>query len=1518
MKRFYFTIALLAVVMFSSMSVAAYKVSNRPVKHLGAGLRPEALLPQRGSHESEQMRRFGYELEPFGGLDRPSLTVGRIQAPSRVEALPEGFKMYGALISSEPYPGRPNGVYGFDDEALEEVFLDAEIFKSIYGAVHCGDKYWVVTPNISGSELVGMTYYTLDTKTWKKVGQTAGNIYFSPNGMGYDPVTNDIYVCGAYLDSSYYLGSIDISTGTVYHIADMGSTTYKAIAFNSSGEMYAIKQTKYNEPVQIVKVDKLTGAEVEAHDTNLRYSAYMASACIDDATGKFYYTVNAYDPDAAKMKTRIWDVDQSSGTATAMFDTPEGALFAGMWIPSAPMAGNVPAKAENLTADFTDDSLEGTIAFTIPSTLNDGTEATTGEVNYIVNCNSVEIANSVAAYGETVTCPVRVDAAGTYMFTVSLSNENGKGKVASVTKYIGAALPSAASNVTLSYAEGVMTATWTAAAASGPGYFNPADVRYTVRLMPDDEVVAENIPELSVEFRKDAPESMTTYFVEVEAEYKGSKAGIATSNSVTLGSIVPPYVNNFLTKEDADGYVIEDTNKDGTKWNWSASDKALVVRYSSGNMDDWAFLPPVKMEGGKGYYFSFKTKAGNPNYPERIELQAGTAPASAAMTTVLIDKTDVKVREWTELKSLFVPQETGIYYFGIHGCSDADKLRLLVTDIAISEPISGSSPAAVTNLKAERDATGALTATVSLTAPTEDSEGNLLESISRIEVIREEKVAHTFDNPAPGAELSFVDNLAQSGPVAYTVVAYNEYGAGLTAEVSTFVGFGKPAMPVGLAAAHGSTDSEAIVTWNAVSQDINGYDFPEGAVTYNVYRVINGKGVLIAEKTSNLTVTDSPYTPETEQNFVLYAVEAEYENEKSDLADSPVIPLGKPYSVPFGETFNPTNPTYNWALGYSNEGTYWGMIDKYQGVVNQDENGGMAVMVGQYIDATAMLYSGSIKVEAGNSLSFYYYDYPSSNTMDVMINDGTGYKQAKAIALSGENAPKQWKRVIIDLSSYSGKNIQLGFQGVCVDTKWMFVDNVFVGVIPQYDLAVKPLNAPESVATTEEEFTVTTTVMNNGLDAFAEGQYDVALYVNGSRAEAAPGVAIAGGEEAVFAFTIPVGVFTDDVLVLSAKIETALADADASNNETAAKEVTVIYPEYPVVTGLTATASEDGVSLAWAAPVVDENAKRSIVDSAENYTVFSTGLADSDAQDDNVGDWIMVDKDGSYTYGINDNYGQPIEYPNAGGRMAFQVFDGEKLGLAGWAAHSGRQMFVCFAAENAPNDDWMISPELSGEAQEILFYAKSITLQYGAESLEFYYSMGSTETDDFIQVGDTDNAVQAEWALYKYEVPAGARRFAIHCVSDNRFALCVDDISFVAKDRVLSSLELTGYNVYCNGEKHNDGPVAQESYSAVNLPDGAHEFCVTAMYDAGESLPSEKVSVSYTFISSIAGSAVTIAGGEGEIIVNNAQGQNVAVYGADGRMIKSSDVTDEHAAIRIASGIYVVKAGGTIAKIIVR
>ena len=136
----------------------------------------------------------------------------------------------------------------------------------------------------------------------------------------------------------------------------------------------------------------------------------------------------------------------------------------------------------------------------------------------------------------------------------------------------------------------------------------------------------------------------------------------------------------------------------------------------------------------------------------------------------------------------FAPSCDGPLYFGFHCVSEKDMSRLFVDDIAISDCGKLSDPAPVTNLEIVPDADGALSVSISFTAPETTLGGTELKSLDGVEIYRNGKLIHTILNPAPGANLEYTDDEADFGFNTYSVGAVAG-GSGINrVESKVFVG----------------------------------------------------------------------------------------------------------------------------------------------------------------------------------------------------------------------------------------------------------------------------------------------------------------------------------------------------------------------------------------------------------------------------------------------------------------------------------------------------------------------------------------------------------------------------------------------------------------------------------------------------------------------------------------------------------------------------------------------------------
>ncbi|MBO4644925.1 MAG: choice-of-anchor J domain-containing protein [Bacteroidales bacterium] len=255
-------------------------------------------------------------------------------------------------------------------------------------------------------------------------------------------------------------------------------------------------------------------------------------------------------------------------------------------------------------------------------------------------------------------------------------------------------------------------------------------------------------------------------------------------------------------------------------------------------------------------------------------------------------------------------------------------------------------------------------------------------------------------------------------------------------------------------------------------------------------------------------------------------------------------------------------------------------------------------------------------------------------------------------------------------------------------------------------------------------------------------------------------------------------------------------------------------------TGLVATASGNNVTVTW-----DDDSSVELVslsDDAESHTHATINSAGT------MG-WTYIDGDGA-----NTGTFQNISYTNSGSPMAFIVLDmSQATGNGLIQAHSGNKFFACPYARSSgywgstvQNDDWMISPELNFSTPfNFSFYARSFSSQYSSEQFYAAYSTTGNSASDFVALTSSPVTTTTTWTEYSYTVPANAKYVAIHCVSNDQYIFCVDDITISGQ-----AVEGTLCNIYRNGELIAENLVGG-TYTDNNLPEGTYCYTMTTACD---------------------------------------------------------------------------------------
>lgn len=708
-----------------------------------------------------------------------------------------------------------------------------------------------------------------------------------------------------------------------------------------------------------------------------------------------------------------------------------------------------PDYPQNVNINFEGGALSGEVSFTMPSTYING-ETASGSASYSVTVDFRQAATGTAAYGAEVTVPVEVESGGMHTFNVTVSNDAGDSPRTTDNVFIGNDTPLSVTDVVLVYANGNATVTWEPATSANGGYL--AGLTYKVT-RADGTVAAEATEATEFSEVCDFPaDGLKVVGYSVTASASGVTTSPVSSNRITIGSVTPPY-NNYMTTEDkASHFTVINANADKQTWEWDQ--RGFFGYYYNNSIkvgaDDYLVLPAMKLEKNKVYMVSFDAYGYETSrYTEKVALYVGTACDVEAFTTCLVTPTEIAGGESRMVTANFKAPDDGMYYFAIHACSDVDQFVLYVDNVSVSAPLSTAAPAKATDITATPDSHGALSATISFTAPAVDLAGNPLADLTAVEVRSGSRVVASLSGE-PGTRMSCVDSGAVHGENTYTIVPVNSAGEGEYAYASVFVGFAAPVHPETFTVEAGENDGAVVLRWSPVTTDVNGLQFGAGDVTYTVVRYEYRDQVIIAEGVTDCEYSFQVMDPQYEQELIQFAV---FPINADGVAGvglaSEMFPVGAPDPFPFKESF--ANGYLSHTFGMSYDGAEWWLsteADMDNNVPAQDGDDGFAVLGSNDLFTSARLFTGRIDLSAARApqLSFHYYVLGSidENTVTVSVNDGSGWVVAAAPFVLGTGEVHTWVKAAVDLAAYAGKRVQVALEGKINTYAYIFVDNLCV------------------------------------------------------------------------------------------------------------------------------------------------------------------------------------------------------------------------------------------------------------------------------------------------------------------------------------------------------------------------------------------------------------------------------------------------------------------------------------------
>lgn len=1455
--------------------------------------------------------------------------IAKSLQPTRQTSLSsKGVQLYGCITDSYgDYWTGQSGLYTFNTSDASSFTLVQDNLP-VYGGATYGDGKFFSTFYSESTE--GVTFpiqlNQYDVNTWKKQKSSYGMAFSNiANDLAFDPTTGNLY--GIFSDADSYggyttLGRVAYGENNTWTTQTVGQMAERMVAltFNSAGQLYAIGASG-----TFYSVDKHTANCTSIGETGFSPITFFQSATCDYKSGKVYWAAIYGD----NWDTGIVEINPATGHGTLLTDwgtngTQTFDQISGLFIKQDAQHAARPAAPTGVNVVFPQDgTLTGTISFTLPTKDVDG-GSIASDLSYTVRANGTVIANGTAAPGSTVKQTVSVALGGYTTFSVTAGQDGAVSAEATTSVFIGNDPPASPYDVKAVMKNGDVALTWAAPDTTVKGgRLNTSSLVYRVTRRPDGVVVADSIQATALTDKVPADVLRKAYTYYVVAIDHTRESAAAPSNEVTVDrTLALPYNNSFDTQALFDAFTVDDANEDGNTWTYNTFTGSADCPGAAIPSDDWLITRPVYLDKGSLCRFSFT--ASN-SYPvERVEAAVGSVPTAAGMITTIVQPTDItSTPQQHKLIGEFQAAEAGVYYFGIHAISPANRSVLHIDNVHI-DATPATAPAAAAHLKALAGDKGAAYATLSFNAPATLVGGQALEDNVYIDIICDNDTIESLENVTPGKAITYRHNNVAPGLHTYSVVARLKNGTlGQSVSQDCYIGLDAPGEVTDLKAVE-DLDKEGLihVTWNAPVKGQHGGYVDPSSLTYYVSVGTQAQDVNVGSNTrydEQLSVANK----QTYQGYSVYAVNS-IGSGRSVWRTVTAI-AGPPLIAPVVESFaDVTMKSGPWlpemTSGQIGE-AYWDAEGGQQNEGStQDGDGGVLVFNVQAIGKSSRI--SSPKVYIGNvekpKVNFWVYMTGHKDKLNVSASaDYSAYQQLSTIVL--DEKPKGWHRYSLSLDTYKDAHfVRIGFEGVSVETltNVVAIDNISFATGSGADLMVGDVSAPAESAS-GKEMTISLKVRNNSSQAVAGEDYIVKLIKNSREVKRIKGTDVA--TDAIISL-----VLTDTPTVLDPEENSYQVvvynkdDTYSPNDSSKVMKVLVNKPNYPSPTQL---AVDNNAHLSWTAPNLDTQLPEATIDGFDNYTAFDIT---------NFGNWQTVDRDGKNTIRITLNalFG-PLVYPHAGEPMAFQVFNSEIAGIpySSWDPHSGNQMLVSMsnAAEGGTtthNDDWLISPPLYSGGQTISFYAKAgMGGRYVPEKLELFYSTTDDRIDSFEKVGETlDISNVNDWQKFSFDIPQGAKYFALHCVSEDKFALLIDDVSFIADDARPEEIVLNGYNVWRDSVVVASD-IKDTSYTDLTANDGKdHVYQVTAVYDKGESLPSNAVRVSASGISDVSkGQSFTVSTTSAGILVKGLSPNTpIQVYTLAGALVAHTLHTSPVTKFALKPGIYVVKAAATAQKALVK
>lgn len=892
--------------------------------------------------------------------------------------------------------------------------------------------------------------------------------------------------------------------------------------------------------------------------------------------------------------------------------------------------------------------------------------------------------------------------------------------------------------------------------------------------------------------------------------------------------------------------TIIDANNDGATWDWYGN-RARCSYHRTNKADDWMITEPIHLEANKLYSFAIKAQSYSDRYPERFEVKLGNAATAEAMTVQVIEPQVIK----SETKVVFTNDhvmvaESGDYFFGVHGISDADCMYLYVDDIIVTEGAETTNPGKVTDVTIIPDAAAALSATIAFNAPTTQIDGSALTASMDIVIKRNGINVHTFQGVQPGASLSYVDNkVPYAGSHEYSIMAKVGNSEGDVFNAIAYIGLDVPSALQGVRV--GDKSSSIDFCFDPISKTglHGGVVVPE-ETTVDLYSAMINElsgGIIMGdiENSSNTSpISVESDTNTGEQGILYWALVPWNEAGNGPIEWVPVF-VGKPSAIPYFETFKGHKFNNFWTYDISSAS----VVLNY-GYESSDDDGSCIVFNSVADNEWGFVESGKINVKGAEAAAISLDvkgDPANTVTVQAIGTDGK-YVDVATLPLTSDFVTHT-----VSLAEFNkGDFVRVRVQANLNTAGIVSIDNVCVLNHLDNNLAVTEVyleNKPVIGADSEVLVTVTNYGKNNVQD------YTINLYANGDKvAEQKGSVELEPMKNVTEILSFVPSIFCTGTLELKGEVVFANDMEAADNCRSITVEINQSGEDKPE--GFNVAFDGGKAVLTWDKAT---DTPKVVTEDFESYTPWVIEPNEPYSRT-MLGPWTLDNNDLSYAGYLWNDYELPCEFQTFAYVVTNMdgIFDEEYNDYPG---HSGKQYLSSFYGfdidsldpetydmDYAEQNDWIISPELSGREQTISFWYQAPS--YGMMSSEYFYiqtSTTDTQLSSFTPLNDElfevkTSPEETDWQEFTITLPAGTKYFAINRNdgADDGMWFMIDDITYEKVKKLPVS-----YNVYCDHKLVANISGESVTYSVETTIDDTHEYSLTAVYANG--VESEPVSI---------------------------------------------------------------------------